>query len=386
MKIHFILNCFWPNGTAMSGGDKRFVEFFKIWQNDDRFGFKLYTTKGFSEILKREGITNIPIELIEKNSIKGNSNIIINYLKRTINCILLKKNICNGDVVYSTTDIMPDVIPGFFLKRKYKNNIKWVVIVHHIVESYRTRPGNKLVNYISEKQQRFSLWLTKKYADKVLIESPLVYDWMKQKRWNMDKIQWTSNGVDVELLEPVVPSEQKYDACFLGRLNNSKGIMELPHIWKKVVKELPNAKLGIIGSGTSEMTEKLKNEIFKCKMEDNIDMLGFVETLETYAIMKASKVFLFTSHEEGWGIAIAEAMACGLPVVAYNLPVYKHIFKSGIIECSFKNIDEMAENTIALLKNESRAIEIGGSGEMYVKQNYQWKSVAEKELNLLVSW
>ena len=202
----------------------------------------------------------------------------------------------------------------------------------------------------------------------------------------MDKIQWTSNGVDVELLEPVVPSEQKYDACFLGRLNNSKGIMELPHIWKKVVKELPNAKLGIIGSGTSEMTEKLKNEIFKCKMEDNIDMLGFVETLETYAIMKASKVFLFTSHEEGWGIAIAEAMACGLPVVAYNLPVYKHIFKSGIIECSFKNIDEMAENTIALLKNESRAIEIGGSGEMYVKQNYQWKSVAEKELNLLVSW
>ena len=368
----------------MSGGDKRFVEFFKRWQNDTRCDFELFTTKGFEQVLEREGVVHIPIRLVEKQEIKAESNIIVQYVARIMSCLFMKKTLNSGDVVYSTTDIMPDIIPGYFLKKKHKEKIKWVVIVHHIVESYKTRPGKKWVNFISEKQQRFCIWLAKRYADKVLIESPLVYEWMQQKGWNMDKIAWTSNGVDVELINSVDTATTSYDACFLGRLNNSKGIMELPHIWQQVVKEVPNARLGIMGAGTPEMTGKLQDEVMKCGMEKNIDLLGFVDTLETYSIMKAARVFLFTSHEEGWGIAIAEAMACQLPVVAYDLPIYKYIFKEGMIECHFKNIDEMAQETINLLIDEEKAQKLGIAGEKYIKSNYQWQNVADKELEILM--
>ena len=38
--------------------------------------------------------------------------------------------------------------------------------------------------------------------------------------------------------------------------------------------------------------------------------------------MKSSKLFIFPSYEEGWGISITEAMACGLAVVCYDLKAY----------------------------------------------------------------
>ena len=44
---------------------------------------------------------------------------------------------------------------------------------------------------------------------------------------------------------------------------------------------------------------------------------------DALSVVKSVLVFVFPSHEEGWGIAICEAMACGLAVVAYDLPAYE---------------------------------------------------------------
>ena len=98
----------------------------------------------------------------------------------------------------------------------------------------------------------------------------------------------------------------------MGRLNPQKGQWHLIRAFRKVVDEIPDAKLYILGQG--ELEEKLKALTSALNLDDNIIFLGFVEAPHAY-IMK-SRVFVFPSLFEGLGNVLLEAMVCGTPCIA----------------------------------------------------------------------
>lgn len=115
--IHILINCYWGNG--MSGGDRRSIELLRRWNNTDEYKFIIYTTHRFAKLLKDEGISNFLIEFTDNETNKN--GIIISYFKRLLKCYsLLKRNVDVGDIVYSSTDILPDVFPGYLIKKKIK--------------------------------------------------------------------------------------------------------------------------------------------------------------------------------------------------------------------------------------------------------------------------
>lgn len=67
---------------------------------------------------------------------------------------------------------------------------------------------------------------------------------------------------------------------------------------------------------------------------------------------RESKVFIHPSHEEGFGVAPLEAQACGLPVVAWNLPVYQEVFPKGMIKVEMGDIKRFADKVLDLLNNK----------------------------------
>ena len=72
----------------------------------------------------------------------------------------------------------------------------------------------------------------------------------------------------------VIPVEKrKYDACFVGRFHQQKGVLVLIDIWKEVVKLKPDAKLAMIGNGPLE--EEVKNRAKEYGIGNNIDLFGF---------------------------------------------------------------------------------------------------------------
>jgi glycosyltransferase involved in cell wall biosynthesis len=58
----------------------------------------------------------------------------------------------------------------------------------------------------------------------------------------------------------------------------------------------------------------------------NIELAGFVSEAEKFSLLKKSKYFFFPSYEEGWGIALAEALYCECRCICYELPHYRSIF------------------------------------------------------------
>ncbi len=377
--IHILANCYW--GDGMSGGDRRLIELLRRWTDNNKYELILYTVKKHAIILANEGINNCRI-VITDNKCTEKTGIITAYMKRMISCKKqLKDLVKTGDYIYSTTDILPDVYPAYEIRKS--KQVKWVTISYHIYEKFYKRPGNIIRNWISCSQQKMAINYGKKRADVYMTTSLLVYDYFKEKGFDMTKVVMTDNAVDTELVETSNLDENGYDAVFLARLNNSKGVMELPEIWKRVTKEYPDVRLGIIGKGSEEMLQNMNRKIEECGCKGKIDILGFLESEKTYSIIKKSKIFLFTSHEEGWGMALAEAQVCGIPVVAYDLPIYSKLFV-GMTLCPLLDVDKMAEGVCKYLGDEELRTKDGLAGREHILKNYPLDAVAEKELSIIL--
>ena len=142
-------------------------------------------------------------------------------------------------------------------------------------------------------------------------------------------------------------------------------------------KKKPLAKLCIIGEG--QVRTKLENQVKNEKLDDNILFMGSVSENEKYRLLKKSKIFIYPSYQEGWGIVIAEALACELPVVTYNLPVYRNIFNNYLFTVEVGNIDKLADKVISTLDNLEEYNQFIIDARMYISK-YDWKEVANLEL------
>ena len=96
--------------------------------------------------------------------------------------------------------------------------------------------------------------------------------------------------------------------------------------------------------------------------------------------MKRSKLFISPSHEEGWGIAICEALACGTPVVAYDLPVYR-IFGGCIERVREGDTSAFASMVAGLLQDSRRREQLAAEGRL-LSTRFDWESIAQREAQL----
>lgn len=98
----------------------------------------------------------------------------------------------------------------------------------------------------------------------------------------------------------------------VGRLLRQKGFDRLITIWAKIEPAFPDWKLTIIGSG--KLQNALEQQIGLLKLKRVEILPPRAEIIQEYS---GSSVYVLTSRHEGFPMVLHEAMACGLPVVAY---------------------------------------------------------------------
>ena len=151
------------------------------------------------------------------------------------------------------------------------------------------------------------------------LRSKLVYNHVDEKRFNK-KVKL---GQVVEKYE----LKNKKMFFFVGTLTPVKGINYIIEAFKKA--KIPNSLL-LIGGKTH--SEKYLQELRKMVMSDTkIKFVGIISDEELPKLYKAATAYVSGAQAEGFGMPVAEAQACGTPVIVFDAGAHREIVKKGVL-------------------------------------------------------
>jgi len=369
MRLIALMNSY---TQGASGGDIRFIELAK--RLEEKIEICVITSSLGVEVCVSNGLDAKYMITTREESV---SNVPLLYLKRIILALRLSLRLKEGDILCSTSDFLPDTLPAFVWKLKNRK-LKWLAPVYHLVPKASSRAGGSLLkNVLSYVSQQISLRLISRLADLINTETTFVKNELST-RYGIppERIVAVPSGIDPRIIDNVKWNGRKiYDACFIARIHPTKGILDLVRAWKEVSKQKGDAKLAIGGTGPTEFAKMLLAEIERFRLGNNVDILGFLSEEEKYKLLKASRIYILPSYEEGVPITFYEAMYCGLPVITYYLPTYTEI-KDYIVKVSLGNLKRLADEIIRVLDDEDLARKLGDMGRGFAVE-HTWDKVAD---------
>src|SRR3989344_4090386 len=122
----------------------------------------------------------------------------------------------------------------------------------------------------------------------------------------------------------------------VGRLHSQKNIISLINAVKILKMEIPDIKLILAGDGP--LKEKIKKTIKKDKLQNNISVLGQVLGNDLIKLYKSSSIFVLPSIYDGPSLAILEAWAAKIPVIASDTGDSRYLVKNGVNGYLFKSL------------------------------------------------
>ena len=127
------------------------------------------------------------------------------------------------------------------------------------------------------------------------------------------------NGIDIEAIADVPPSPLTVDIVTVGRLIEHKRVHVLLEAIASLHARGVHATCRIIGDGPDRLA--LHQQAQRLGIDSAVEFCYDVaEQKELYSLIKASKLFVSLSAREGFGIAVLEAIACGVPVLTTTAP------------------------------------------------------------------
>lgn len=244
-----------------------------------------------------------------------------------------------ADMLVASSHFLPDVLPVFMARAPKSAK---TVFIHHIIGDM-DRPDT-INTRLANLQEKLCFSLIKHGFGKIIVVNQQVADRLRELGFKKQQILLSSNFVD-PLARPRPFSQKDITLAFCGRMVGQKGVDDFVRVCRTLAPLVPNFRAVMIGVGPE--LSRLKSEITRDNLP--IDLAGYVDDTAKFDLLSRAKLFVFPSAEEGWGIAVAEALSVGTPVVAYELPVYKSVFGDHIHATPLKNQAALAETTQRLL-------------------------------------
>jgi glycosyltransferase involved in cell wall biosynthesis len=276
------------------------------------------------------------------------------------------------DVVVAASHFLPDAAAVGALVRRGAFGVAYV---YHLVAD---RPGRSVRTIWSKSDERAGLALLRRSAGLVFASNELTSAALRAR--GVEPVP-TTIGVDVSSFTPARPAELPPHCLFLARLARTKGVADAVEALARVRRRVPDARLALVGTGPERGPASTLAE--RIGISDAVDWLGFVSEAEKRRALARSRVLLAPSYEEGWGIAVCEALASGVAVVAYRHPVLDEVFGGAYLAASPGDVDGLAELAVRVLTDAAYAEELSRVGRM-TAERYDVGRVAELELDAIL--
>ena len=301
--------------------------------------------------------SNLEFRFLPRNIFEFKDNPLLTFFSYVIRSwqvyrILRKENV---QTIYSCSDIAyADIWPAYLAVGK-NTRINWLSRIYHVLLPPSNRQGSYLINIIAFRLQRLSFWMMKRRSSTILALNQKLYNEVLDIGFPKEKLGILGAGIDFQAINSFKPTKKySYDVAVLARIAPVKGIFDAVKIWEKVHAAKPDATIAWVGGGQGNYRKRVEELLEEKSLSDSFQLQGFVEKDEAYSILKSAKIFLCTDHENGWGLAVCEAMASGLPVISYDIDIFGGVYKKGYKSAPLFNTDEFANELIKLLDDNER--------------------------------
>jgi len=209
-----------------------------------------------------------------------------------------------------------------------------------------------------------------------------------------DKIKIIPNGLDLSkfdidlnksnLIEKYPHLKDKKVILFLGRINWIKGFDILIPAFAKLYNEDRSFHLLIAGKDDGDGYEnKVRQWVDDYKLSDVVTFAGFLTGKDKLMAFYGSDVFVLPSYSENFGVAVAEAMACGIPIVVSDkVGVSREInqYNAGTIVKT--NVDDVYNGIKNVFSNLDKAKDKALNGRRMVHNLYDINNVADEMIKM----
>ncbi|HEX2115680.1 MAG TPA: glycosyltransferase, partial [Alphaproteobacteria bacterium] len=162
---------------------------------------------------------------------------------------------------------------------------------------------------------------------------------------------------------------------FLGRLNFKKGLDLLVPAFAEACRSVNDLHLVIAGpdDGMRQETERL---VAEARIGDRITFLGMLGHAQKLAAYRDAAMFVLPSYSENFGIAVVEAMACGVPVVISDkVNIWREVQEAGAGLVAPTTVSAVADQIVRLARDPEAAA-MGARGRRLVEERFSWDKIA----------
>jgi glycosyltransferase involved in cell wall biosynthesis len=368
-----------PELLSSLGHNVFVVDFGSLRDRKHIFDFGTLRTKEFNDASRAHAGSSV--ELIRPGFIKAPfldraSAIFTHYFE--IKRIIRDKKI-NAIVLYS---VPTNGLQTITLAKKYGVPVVFrsIDVIHMLVPRKILRPlVFSLEKYVYT------------YVDKILTLSPKLSDYVVRMGADKNKVELLPFGVDMSKFNPYVEAEELRGKLgiagddkvivYVGTLFEFSGLDLYLKQFPAVLEEFPGVKLVIVGGGA--LLEKLKELVINLRLTENVILTGFqpFDMMPQYINLADICINPFEVNATTRDIIpgkIIQYLSCAKPVLATSLPGMISLLSGPERGVVYSNIDELAENTIKLLKDSGMVKAIGENGYRYVKNNHDEREIARR--------
>ncbi|MBX3359083.1 MAG: glycosyltransferase [Phycisphaeraceae bacterium] len=201
------------------------------------------------------------------------------------------------------------------------------------------------------------------------------------------------NGVFLEEVDPLPPPGAFRSAhatvgdrpyiLFLSRIHFRKGLDHLADAFAILAKHDPGVALVVAGPDDGERGP-FESRIARHGLADRVLLTGPIYGRDKFAAFADAACFCLPSREEGFSMAILEALACRTPVVISDHCHFPEVAEAGAGEVVPLTAEALAAALARVLQSPERA-EMGQAGRRLIEQRYTWRAIAEQSLGFYQS-
>lgn len=223
------------------------------------------------------------------------------------------------------------------------------------------------------------------YADAIASTSIAMAEQVKKLLKSSERtVTVTPFGVDINKFTP--KKENNSQVPTVGIVKYMEPIYDIPLLLNGFAKAYGKLeikpRLHIYGGGT--LLEEMKELAKSLGIENSVQFFGTIPNYDVPKAIQGMDVFVNCSKQESFGVALVEAMACGVPVIATDTEGFREVVvnnETGIV-LQDRDPNTMAEAIITLLTNEGLRMAYGSAGRRRVVENYDWDKNVDTMITL----